>query len=177
MARRKNYEEILRPGASRRGLTHALNHAGYMRRSGLLSQDEANALERYFASELLNSMHGDELDQAMSNGDVDRLQELGGYSDDETDQDEADARRHAAATKVIVHFFADAAQRGIIEVEEALKVLRQYVQVAESDDPGETIDALMDMVRTPAEKAAPEPSADEQIDDYTRRYDKKRTRR
>jgi hypothetical protein len=178
MARRKDLEEILWPGGQRRGVMHALRHAVHMMDSGLLSEREAKALERYFSSEILDSLHGDELDRAMADGEVDRLQARGGYDDGE-DQDEADGFRYKTAVKVIVHFFADAAQRDLIEPEQALEVIGEYLDLSEIDaDPVDLIHGLIDTIHEKSEeKTAPEKSGDEQLADYMNRYDRLGTRR
>jgi hypothetical protein len=178
MVRRRDLDEIINgPGRQREGVMHALRHASFMKDNGLLSEREAKALQRYFAAQIFDTAHGEELDRMMDSGEVDRLQELGGYDDDTADPDGEDQFRHEAGSKVVIHFFSDAAARGIIEPEQALEILGKYIQVPEGDDPREIVRSLLSMVSKARQDEPPEKSDDERLADYTKNYDRKRSRR
>jgi hypothetical protein len=180
--RKKSLEQVVRPDdpeAERRGAHTAMNHALDMAGRGHFSPAEMRDLQRLFAQKYADTMDGNEFDQRTKDGSFDQLQDLCGYSDDD-DEDEADARCHHLGVQVIAHFFASAAQSGLIEPQRALEEIAKYVSLPEGDA-GDVVGAVLDALnagqRLPlAGDDAEQPGADEEVDQALARMTDRRGR-
>jgi hypothetical protein len=164
--RRKSLEQIARPDdpeTERRGAYSAMEHALDMAGRGHFSPAEMRDLQRLFAQAYRDTMSGDEFDGRFRDGSYGQLEDLCGYGDDE-DVDEADARCHRLGVQVVSHFFASAAQAGLIDPQKALAEVAKYVALpagnTAEDVVGAVLDALNSGRRLPLAGDQPEPDVD-----------------
>jgi hypothetical protein len=180
--RKKSFEQIVRPDdpeAERRGAHTAMNHALDMAGRGHFSQAELRDLQRLFAQKYRDTLPDDEYDQRTKDGTFDQLQDLCGYGDDE-DEDEVDARCHHLGVQVIAHFFASAAQSGLIEPQQALEEIAKYAALPQGDA-GDVVGAILDALnsgqRLPlAGDEAGQRGTDEEVDQALSRLTDRRGR-
>jgi hypothetical protein len=180
--RKKSLEQIVRPDdpeAERRGAHTAMEHALAMAGRGHFSPSELRDLQRLFAQKYRDTLPDDEYDQRTKDGSFDQLQDLCGYGDDD-DEDEVDARCHHLAVQVIAHFFASAAQAGLVEPQRALSEIAKYAALPEGDA-GDVVGAVLNALnagqRLPlASGEAEQPGADEEVDQALGRMTDRRGR-
>jgi hypothetical protein len=154
--RKKSLEQVVRPDdpeAERSGAFAAMTHALDMAGRGHFSPTEMRDLQRLFAQAYRDTMSGDEFDQRTKDGSFNQLQDLCGYGDDD-DEDEADARCHHLGVQVIAHFFASAAQAGLIEPQRALAEISRYVSLPTANSAEDVVGAVLD-----APQRGPAPAA------------------
>jgi hypothetical protein len=147
MPRNRKLTEIFQEDfeGERKGALHAMAHAIHMINSGLLTRAEADALDRLFARKFLETSSVAETDDLKGRGHYDMIEAQCGDDDANTS-----AECHAAGIKVIAHFYGSAAQAGIIDPEEALTAIQQYVDLdldPESDDAEGAVGGVMDVIR------------------------------
>jgi hypothetical protein len=166
---KKSLEQIVSddPETEREGAFRALVHATGMRDRGYFSPDELRGLRRVFAQVYRDTMSSDEFDARQRDGSYSQLDEMCGYTDNESeDSDAADLRCRGLAVQVIASFFAEAARAGLVESRVALQEIGKYASLPAGEDADGVIGAVLDMLargqRLPL--AGERQTSDEEID-------------
>jgi hypothetical protein len=169
--RKKSFEQVVGPDdpeSERSGAYAAMMHAMDMAGRGHFTPAEMRDLQRLFGQAYRDTMDGSEYDAMRKDGRFDQLQDLCGYADGE-DPDEVDARCHALGVQVVAHFFASAAQTGLIEPQRALAEIAKYVSLPTANSAEGVIGAVLDALNAGqrlslAGDEAGQPVADEEVD-------------
>jgi hypothetical protein len=141
---KKSLEQIVSddPETERTGAYAAMEHALDMAGRGHFTAAEMRDLQRLFAQTFRDTQDGSEYDAMRKDGRFDQLQDLCGYADGE-DVDEADARCQRLGVQVVAHFFASAAQAGLVSPQRALEEIAKYVALPAGDDAAGVVGAVL----------------------------------